>query len=229
MAGHAARRAGLLGGVFAALVGNAAAAGPVTGKAKVIDGDTLVVGAVVVRLHGIDAPEMGQTCRDAEGVGYDCGAEARDRLSELADGRPVACRGETSDGYGRRLAVCATTDAPDLGAALVREGLAWAFVRYSDDYRALEREARQRPAGLWSGSAQPPWDYRARRWEVAVATAPDRCPIKGNINRQGERIYHAPWSPWYLKTKVSERQGERWFCSEAEAVAAGFRPPYWTR
>lgn len=229
MPGHAARLRGLLGGVCAVLSAGVATAGPVTGPARVIDGDTLVVGPVVVRLHGIDAPEMGQTCRDAEGVGYDCGAEARDRLSELADGHPVECRGETSDGYGRRLAVCRTATEPDIGAVLVRDGLAWAFVRYSADYRELESDARRRQAGLWSGRADPPWDYRARRWEAAVTTAPDRCPIKGNVSRQGERIYHAPWSPWYAKTKVSERRGERWFCNEAEAVAAGFRPPYWTR
>lgn len=229
MLGHAVRHAALSGVALAVLIGEAPAAGSVAGTARVIDGDTLVVGTVTVRLHGIDAPEMGQICRDVEGVGTDCGAVARDRLSELADGVAVECRGETSDGYGRRLAVCATAGVPDLGAALVREGLARAFVRYSDDYRAVEAEARRRQAGLWSGTAEAPWDYRARRWEIAVATAPDRCPIKGNINRQGERIYHAPWSPWYLKTKVSERRGERWFCNEAEAVAAGFRPPYWTR
>lgn len=229
MSGGAARWAGLLGAFCAAQIAGGALAGPVIGTARVIDGDTLVVGTVTVRLHGIDAPEMGQTCRDAEGVGTDCGAVARDRLSELADNRAVTCRGDASDAYGRRLAVCGTAEAPDLGAALVREGLAWAFVRYAEDYRDLERDARRRQAGLWSGSAEPPWDYRAKRWAAAVATAPGPCPIKGNINRQGERIYHAPWSPWYLKTKVSEQRGERWFCDEAEAVAAGFRPPHWTR
>ncbi len=50
------------------------------------------------------------------------------------------------------------------------------------------------------------------------------CLIKGNINRRGERIYHVPGSKWYARTKIN-RPGERWFCSEEEAIAAGWRPP----
>lgn len=51
------------------------------------------------------------------------------------------------------------------------------------------------------------------------------CLIKGNINRAGQKIYHVPGSPSYDQTQINEAQGERWFCSEAEAVAAGWRPP----
>ena len=54
---------------------------------------------------------------------------------------------------------------------------------------------------------------------------PGKCRIKGNINRRGERIYHMPGSRWYARTKISPQKGERWFCSEAEARAAGWRPP----
>lgn len=57
-----------------------------------------------------------------------------------------------------------------------------------------------------------------------MQSVPDRrCPIKGNTNDKGERIYHAPWPPWYSKTKVNTGNGERWFCDEAEAVSAGWR------
>lgn len=73
---------------------------------------------------------------------------------------------------------------------------------------------------------QKPWEYRAEKWEVAEQEAPDGCPIKGNISENG-RIYHAPWSPWYKKTKIDEAKEERWFCSEAEAVSAGWRAPKW--
>jgi hypothetical protein len=57
--------------------------------------------------------------------------------------------------------------------------------------------------------------------------APDpNCPIKGNINSKGERIYHTPWgSRNYDRTKINTAKGERWFCNEAEAVAAGWRAP----
>ncbi len=73
------------------------------------------------------------------------------------------------------------------------------------------------------------WEYRAEKREVAEQDSPDGCPIKGNINSKGERIYHAPWSPWYAKTKLSVEKGERWFCDEGEALAAGWRAPIWGR
>ena len=89
-----------------------------------------------------------------------------------------------------------------------------------------EAAARETRAGLWQTDFQAPWEYRAKRWEVAVQEAPEGCPIKGNINREGERIYHTPWgSPWYGRTKISADQGERWFCSEREALDAGWRAP----
>ncbi len=78
-------------------------------------------------------------------------------------------------------------------------GLAWAFSRYSDDYVARETAARASGAGVWQAETEPAWEYRARRWTSATAAAapPEGCPIKGNINRKGERIYHTPWSSSY--------------------------------
>ena len=100
------------------------------------------------------------------------------------------------------------------------------FRRYSDRFTAEEDAARAGSIGLWQTDFEPPWEYRAKRWEVAAQQAPDGCPIKGNINRGGERIYHTPWgSQWYDRTRISTAHGERWFCSEREALAAGWRPP----
>jgi len=83
---------------------------------------------------------------------------------------------------------------------------------------------------VWQAETETPWDFRAHKWDSAIQSVPDRrCPIKGNINDKGERIYHAPWSPWYAKTNVNIEHGERWFCDEAEAVSAGRRAPYWGR
>lgn len=107
---------------------------------------------------------------------------------------------------------------------MVREALACSFCRYSSDYN--DRAAR---VGIWEAQTEPAWDYRAHRWDVALQDAPEGCPIKGNINREGERIYHAPWSPWYARTKVNEATGEKWFCSEGDALAAGWRAPLWGR
>lgn len=73
------------------------------------------------------------------------------------------------------------------------------------------------------------WHYRERRWQTAQQAAPDGCPVKGNINHKGERIYHAPWSPWYERTRVNPKNGERWFCNEKEALDAGWRAPLWGR
>ncbi len=51
------------------------------------------------------------------------------------------------------------------------------------------------------------------------------CAIKGNITDKGERIYHLPGDPWYARTKVDVSKGEKWLCSEKEALAAGWRSP----
>ena len=84
-----------------------------------------------------------------------------------------------------------------------------------------KRKRRSRAgAGLWAGTFDPPWEWRAA---IVAETAPDDCVIKGNISRSGERIYHLPFQDHYDRTRISEEAGERWFCSEAEALAAGWR------
>jgi hypothetical protein len=52
---------------------------------------------------------------------------------------------------------------------------------------------------------------------------PGACLIKGNIGRRGVRIYHVPGGVYYSRTKINQRKGERWFCTEADARAAGWR------
>lgn len=212
-------------GVFAIallLAGNAGANSQIIGTPTVIDGDGLAFGPVHIRIHGIDAAETGQRCSLARGGTWGCDEAAADRLAEMVAGHTVTCEPLDSDAYGRIVARC-IAGGVDVGAQLVAEGLAWAFVRYSTDYAELETRARKIGAGIWQADTQPPWEYRENRWERAVAEAPGECPIKGNINRAGERIYHTPWSPWYTRTVVDEDAGERWFCDEAEAIEAGWR------
>jgi endonuclease YncB( thermonuclease family) len=195
------------------------------GFAKVVDGDTLSIDGVTHRLFGIDAPEAGQTCLNEKGRRWPCGKEAITALEALVKGRTVTCDDRGLDDYGRTIAVCRVADA-DIGARMVDDGHAWAFIKYASDYADIEQGARERRAGVFVAETQTPWDYRAERWEVAAQTAPAECPIKGNISGNG-RIYHAPWSPWYDRTAISEKKGERWFCSEGEALEAGWRAPYW--
>jgi endonuclease YncB( thermonuclease family) len=198
----------------------------ISGKPRVLDGDTLKFGDQSVRLYGIDTAEAGQTCKAKSGKRWKCADEAMDRLADLiADG--VTCRGDERDTYGRLLGTCYTPEGADINKQLVAEGLAWAFRKYSDTYNAVEDEVRSKRIGIWQAETETPWDYRAAKWEVAEQESPEGCPIKGNINNKGEAIYHAPWSPWYKKTKVSVEKGERWFCDEAEAVTAGWRAPSW--
>lgn len=193
---------------------------------RVIDGDTFVMRGITYRLYGIDAPEAGQTCNAMDGGRWDCGNSATTALGNLLFASQVECIDRGEDVYGRMLAVC-SADGQEVNRALVEEGLAWSFRRYTHDYDTLEDGARAARAGIWQAETEPPWLYREHRWQQASKTTPDGCPIKGNINRHGERIYHAPWSPWYSRTKVNAAAGERWFCNEGEALAAGWRPPVW--
>jgi endonuclease YncB( thermonuclease family) len=218
------RRIGWVLGLLLAAAAPAVAEVRASGPAIVVDGDTLDIGSVRIRLHGIDAPEADQRCAAARGGDWTCGAAATARLSELVEGQRVICAPRERDTYGRVIAVC-LVDELDLGKALVTEGLAWAFLRYSADYAGLEEGPRKIGAGVWQADTATAWDWRASAWERAVAEAPGGCPIKGNINRDGERIYHTPWSPWYARTRIDESRGKRWFCDEAEAIAAGWRAP----
>ena len=194
---------------------------------RVIDGDTIEVGAVTYRLHGIDAPEAGQSCRRAGGKTWACGKASIALIESLVFGSVVQCDNRGTDGYGRVIGVC-RAGGVDINATMVRSGHAWAFRKYSTDYVAEERAARREAVGVFQAETETPWDYRSKKWQVSAQQAPDGCPIKGNISQNGQ-IYHAPWSPFYNRTKISTSKGERWFCSEAEAVEAGWRAPRWGR
>ncbi|MFZ5674435.1 MAG: thermonuclease family protein [Pseudomonadota bacterium] len=196
------------------------------GPARIVDGDTIEIGHQAIRIHGIDAAETGQQCQLPKGT-WDCATAAMNALAKMTAGRTVQCVGHEFDDYGRLIARCRTEAEHDIGAKLVASGLAWAFVKYSADYIDLEMKPRRQKVGIWQSKTQPPWEYRARRWETAAQIAPTKdCPIKGNISAKGERIYHAPWSKHYARTRVEPAKGERWFCTEAEAIAAGWRAPY---
>lgn len=196
--------------------------GAIIGRVTVVDGDTLHFSDVKVRLEGIDAPETYQSCQTVSGHAWPCGLVAGRELERLIGGRDVRCNPRGTDKYGRMLGVC-HAGGVELNAEMVRRGMAWAFVKYSQAYVTIEAEARARRVGIWQGHAQPAWDFRAGRWHVAQAKAPAGCAIKGNVTRT-ERIYHMPWSPWYDKIRMDGDSGKRWFCSEEEALRAGWRP-----
>ena len=208
-----------------AQVGPPTVAGSVTGPAHVIDGDTIEIGEERIRLYGIDAPELAQVCTLPGGGQKRCGEDASAALRRMIGDSLVYCSWIERDDYGRALGVCAI-DGLKLNLQMIRDGWAFAFVRYAQDFVAEAKSAEASKHGLWAMKVQPPWEYRARRWNTPDPAAPDpNCPIKGNINRKGERIYHVPWSPSYERTRINLRNGERWFCGEREALEAGWRPP----
>jgi endonuclease YncB( thermonuclease family) len=192
------------------------------GIAKVVDGDTLDISGERIRLEGIDAPERDQVCKMADGRPWSCGEAATRMLRTLVGNRELVCERRGMDKYRRALAVC-FVGGENINEAMVRAGYAWAFVRYSSEFVDAEAEARAAKSGVWQGAAQAPWEFRHNEWQVAETAAPSGCAIKGNITSNGH-IYHMPWSAWYDRVKIDEKRGERWFCSEAEATAAGWRP-----
>lgn len=196
----------------------------VRGPARVVDGDTLDVAGQRVRLEGIDAPEIRQTCPTAGHANrtWPAGRVAAQALAQLVRDRAVTCRQIGRDDYGRMLGRC-HAGGTDLNAALIRRGLAWAFVKYSKTFAGDERVARKARLGVWSSACMPAWEYRVGHWRDGDRQAPAGCPIKGNISRKG-KIYHLPWSPWYRRTRIDPAKGERWFCDEGQAIAAGWRP-----
>lgn len=193
----------------------------VSGPAKVVDGDTIDVAGRRVRLEGIDAPETGQECARRLIGTWKCGAAATKALTGLIAGREVQCTSRGNDKYGRILGICYVAGI-DLNERMVRDGYAWAFVKYSSTYSAVEQEARSNRRGIFATENEPAWVYRAGYWKQAEQVAPEGCAIKGNVTRNGN-IYHMPWSPWYARVHVDAARGERWFCSESEAIAAGWR------
>ncbi|MCY4499035.1 MAG: thermonuclease family protein [Rhodospirillaceae bacterium] len=201
-----------------------------SGRARVIDGDTIEVGTVRVRLHGVDAPESKQSCL-AGGERWPCGQRAARALAGQIGGRTVACSERDRDRYGRIVAVC-RHGGRDVNAWLVGQGWAMAYRRYSRAYVSEEASARAARRGIWRGEFVPPSDWRrgerlsrSRRDRPRTPeVAPGSCRIKGNISyNSGKRIYHMPGDRDYARTKISPERGERWFCSEAEARGAGWR------
>jgi endonuclease YncB( thermonuclease family) len=206
-----------------------ASAETITGRPSIIDGDTIEISGERIRLHGIDAPESKQTCQ-RDGKTWACGKDATFALAAMIERHWVECVGRDRDRYGRIIAIC-TMGGPNgvnLNQQMVADGWAMAYREYSMDYVNAENAASASKRNLWQSEFHPPWEWR--REQRAEAPAPKRqhgpqpeCVIKGNISRSGERIYHVPGGQDYDRTQITESAGERWFCSEAEALAAGWR------
>ena len=130
----------------------------ITGTASVIDGDTLEIHGQRIRLHGIDAPELDQTCKVDDRI-IQCGEIAKAALMDLVFLSAVTCKAEDEDRYGRIVATC-YVGGFDLGRVMVERGWALAYRRYSTRYVQIEAEAEQAGRGMWQGEFVPPWEWR---------------------------------------------------------------------
>jgi len=198
----------------------------VAGSAVVTDGDTIKIGDDSIRLHGIDAPERKQSCM-ADGQFWPCGNESAEALRDRIAGKEVTCTILDRDRYGRLIGECFLGDL-NLNAWMVSMGWALAYRRYATDYIAEELMAREAEQGIWRGAFIAPWDWRlgtrlAEPTEPAEIDRDPYCLIKGNISRSGKRIFHVPGGAFYEATRIDLIKGERWFCSEEEAIEAGWR------
>lgn len=217
-------------------------------SAVVRDGDTIQLGDVAYRLDGADAPELDQVCIDDHADPFACGLDAREQLNKLIGGRSVHCDDLGADKIfrNRSLGICrAEGDTESLNRQLVQKGLAVsvepaAKLHLKDDAAA----ARAGNLGLWRGCFALPQDFRTGKKDGALLGAscradrdaeiravlfptdlamPPSCNIKGKFAVRARLtgnvgIYHLQDCLSYAGT-----QPDRWFCSENDARAAGFR------
>jgi endonuclease YncB( thermonuclease family) len=221
-------------------------------EARITDGDTLLLGGKPYRLDGVDAPETDQTCLDEKGSVWPCGIEARDQLKNFVGNRDVRCDSKKFDTVyrNRRIAMCwVEGETISLNHWLVQSGWAVNFEPYAKKrFKAEEDDARTNARGLWKGCFAPPQSARRGSKNTTLLlgaacskdepkvrdllfpadlTMPTGCSIKGRFATRaqftGHRgIYHLEGCRSYGRTK----RPDRWFCSEDEAQAEGFRKAF---
>jgi len=220
--------------------------------AVVRDGNTIQLGDVVYRLDGIDAPELDQVCIDDHADPWTCGVEAREQLAKLVGGRQVGCDDLGPDpAYRKRhVGICTVEgETMSLNQQLVRQGFAispssFVKVAFASDQASAQGDRR----GLWKGCFANPHDFRIgkkdgtllggacrtdRDSEIRAVLFPNdpamlpSCNIKGKFAARARvtgniGIYHLRGCPSYAGLTGPDR----WFCSEDDAKAAGFRAAY---
>jgi endonuclease YncB( thermonuclease family) len=213
------------------------------------DGDTIQLGDVTYRLVGIDAPELDQVCIDERADPWTCGVDAREQLTKLIGGRSVRCDdlGPDQNTRKRHLGLCTVQgETVSLNQQLVQQGYAMDF-EPSAKGRFLDDEAKARDArrGLWKGCFVAPDEFRLGKKDGALRggacrtdrdrqirealfpedlAMPSRCSIKGKFAVRARMtgnigVYHLQGCSSY----AGMTRPDRWFCTEDDAQAAGFR------
>ena len=212
------------------------------------DADTRKLDGKTYRLDGIDAPETDQPCLNEEGEVYPCGRVAAEKLEKFVAGRSVSCDDLRADpAYPKRRIGQCSVEGADMHRWLVKEGWAVNFEPYAKGrFKEEEDEARAGHFGVWKGCFVAPQDFR--RWNKGTAkllgpscppdareklfpddpAMPPGCEIKGKYALRAfpfRGIYHVPGCGSYRRTT----KPDRWFCSEEDAWAAGFRGSFTCR
>jgi endonuclease YncB( thermonuclease family) len=220
----------LLLGVLAVLASGGAwvAAGPRI--ATVIDGDTIQIDDEVVQLYGIDAPELGQLCRRGD-LTWHCGRDAAADLQKRIElgGGHVQCQPPASPRRSGETVFPASSckiGNEDLALVMVETGNALAIAGGGPGYWDAQAYAREAGIGIWRGTFDPPWEWRAiQQSDPAAWQAAADCLVKGRIDPAGQRIYYVPLDPAYPGIVLDPARGERLFCSDEEASQAGWQRP----
>ena len=193
---------------------------------RVIDGDTMEIeGGEKVRYIGIDTPETVDPRKPVQCFGI----EASKKNKELVEGKMVRLEKDITDRdkYNRLLRYIWVDDVL-INLELVKQGFAYSYsyppdIKYQEQIVKAQDEAREAKRGLWSSCLSDSRVSGAASSSSSAETASGGCVIKGNISTSGEKIYHLPGCGSYSKTKIDESRGEKWFCAEFEAQAAGWR------
>jgi endonuclease YncB( thermonuclease family) len=136
------------------------------GQARAVDGDSLKLNGKSIRLFGIDAPELRQACHHPDDRDWPCGKLSHDALKQLVSRQTTECHPIKKDLYQRVLADC-FVDGDNLAEMMVRDGWAFAYSQYSQDFVDEERRARKERIGIWQADKpEPPWLHRKRKASV---------------------------------------------------------------
>ncbi len=207
-------------------VGTSTQSGTLVKVTRVVDGDTIEIeGGERVRYIGIDTPETVDPRKPVQCFGV----EASKKNKELVEGKMVRLEKDITDRdkYNRLLRYIWLGDTL-INQELVEQGFAKSYsyppdIKYQDKFVAAEKKAREDKIGLWTACTSETAPATVVTPASQTSATDPSCTIKGNISTSGEKIYHMQGCGSYLKTTIGESRGEKWFCTEAEAQASGWR------
>ncbi len=210
---------------------------PVT---RVVDGDTIDVnidGQISrIRLIGINTPEVVDPRQPVQCFGKEASDKAKGSLTNQNVRLEADSSQDDKDKYGRLLRYVWREDGLFYNLEMIKLGYAFEYTyflpyKYQAEFKNAQNYASSNKLGLWADNtcngrlipAANEGESRVLGTNLQTATSSNSCLIKGNINAKGEKIYHLPDCPYYNQTVIEESKGEKWFCTEAEAIAAGWR------